>query len=44
MDEPTGLYAEDLEGAKRYRVRTTDFALKCLDLLGYTCEPELELS
>jgi hypothetical protein len=44
MDEPTGLYAEDLEGAKRYCVRTTDFALKCLDLPGYTREPELELS
>jgi hypothetical protein len=44
MDEPTGLYAEDLEGAKRYRVRTTDFALKCLDLPGHTREPELELS
>jgi hypothetical protein len=44
MDEPTGLYAEDLEGAKRYRVRTTDFALKCLDLPGHSREPELELS
>jgi hypothetical protein len=41
MDELTSLYAEDLEGAKRYCVRTTDFALKCLNLLGYTCEPEL---
>jgi hypothetical protein len=44
MDEPTGLYSEDLEGAKRYRMRTTDFVLKCLNLPGHGRGPELEPS
>jgi hypothetical protein len=36
IDEPTGLYSEDLDGAKQYRMRTIDFALKCLDLPGHS--------
>ena len=30
IDEPTGSYSEDLEGAERYRTQTIDFVLHCL--------------
>jgi hypothetical protein len=32
IDEPTGYYSEDLDGAEIYRTRTIHFALECLDL------------
>jgi hypothetical protein len=30
IDEPSGSYSEDLEGAEQYRTQTIDFVLDCL--------------
>lgn len=32
IDEPCGIYTDDLEGAERYRSQTIDFAAQCLGL------------
>jgi hypothetical protein len=34
IDEPSGSYSNDPEGAEQYRARTTDFVRKCLNLPG----------
>jgi hypothetical protein len=39
IDEPTGSYTDDLEGAERYRTQTIDFVLDCIGC-GDSAVPE----
>jgi hypothetical protein len=42
IDEPCGLYADDLDGAELYRARTFAFVAECLGL--ESCAPDAQFS